>query len=151
MNPAMQPKGVEDPYYTAFRGTFTSLLSWKNLDDFWDVLRGRAHAGWYIYAIGEPAPTAISKSDEVVRFVTEIGALLRRDHREDYCAIVYTDSKTEPTFIKIFDPNNLGVSCGYSDNPPLPGWVMSLLPPRELKDNQTLAEGRRRWWQKLWA
>jgi hypothetical protein len=126
-------------------------MSWKNLDDFWDVVRGQAHAGWHIYAVGEPVPTAPSTRDEVLKFIAEVDALLRRDHREDYCAIVYTDSKTEPTFIKIFDPNNLGVSCGYSDNPPLPGWVMSLLPPSELKDNRALAEGRRRWWQKLWA
>ncbi len=147
----MKPQRAEDPYYTAFRGTFTSLMSWKNLDDFWEVVRNRAGDGWFLYAIGEPVPAVPSSADGVRRFVTEVDALLRRDHREDYCAIVYTDSKTEPTFIKIFDPNHLGVSCGYSDNPPLPGWVMSLLPPRELKDNRTLAEGRRRWWQKIWA
>ncbi len=142
---------AEDPYITAFRGTFTSMLSWKNLDDFWQVLRSRSNAGWYIYAVGEPVPGSVSNPAEVEKFIDEIDALLRRDHREDYCGIVYADSKAEPKFIKIFDPNNLGVSCGYSDNPPLPGWVMSLMPPHELKDNQTLAEGRRRWWKKLWA
>lgn len=147
----MKSQRAEDPYYTAFRGTFTSLMSWKNLDDFWEVVRGHAGDGWFLYAIGEPVPAAASGADDVHRFVSEVDALLRRDHREDYCAIVYTDSKTDPTFIKIFDPNHLGVSCGYSDNPPLPGWVMSLLPPCELKDNRTLAEGRRRWWQKIWA
>ena len=147
----MRAQALEDSYYLAFRGTFTSLLSWKHLDDFWRVVSDRAGAGWYVYAIGEPAPAMASGADEVRRFVDEVNALLRRDHREDYCGIVYTDSKTDPTFIKIFDPNNLGVSCGYSDNPPLPGWVMSLLPPCELNDNRTLADGRRRWWQKLWA
>jgi hypothetical protein len=151
MQTTQQQKTAEDPFTTAFRGTFTSLLSWKNLDEFWQLLHTRSNAGWYIYAVGEPVPESTSNQAEVEKFITEIDALLRRDHREDYCGIVYTDSKTDPAFIKIFDPNNLGVSCGYSDNPPLPGWIMSLLPPHELKDTQTLAAGRRRWWQKLWA
>ena len=47
-------------------------------------------------------------------FVTEIDRLLRQDHAEDYCGIVYADDLQQPRFIKIYDPNNLGVSCGYS-------------------------------------
>jgi len=63
---------------------------------------------------------------------------------------VYTDSKTDPSFVKIFDPNNLGVVCGFSDNPPLPGWVMSKIPPIELDASTFLPANRRRWWQNLW-
>lgn len=140
-----------DPYYRAFRGNFTSLLRWEQLDTFWQEVQRKAAAGWYIYAVGEPVPQQAVGQDEVKRFIGHIDALLHKEHDEDYCGIVYTDSLTDPSFIKIFDPNNLGVACGYSDNPPLPGWVMSLLPPKELKDKQTLAQNRRRWWQKIWA
>jgi hypothetical protein len=147
----MTPATNEDPYYRAFSGNFTSLLSWQQLDEFWDEVRRSAGSGWYVYAVGEPVPQQAVGEGEVKRFVDEVDALLRKEHDEEYCGIVYTDSKTHPTFIKIFDPNNLGVSCGFSDNPPLPGWVMSRIPPRELKDRQTLAQNRRRWWQRLWA
>ena len=58
-------------------------------------------------------------------------------------------SLDEPRFVKIFDPNNLGVSCGFSDNPPLPGWVLSRLEPVDLNADMPLPGGRRRWWQRL--
>jgi len=43
----------------------------------------------------------------------------------------------------------LGVSCGYSDNPPLPGWVLSQLPPEDIPANAPIPKNRRRWWQRL--
>ena len=67
------------------------------------------------------------------RFVDELDRLLRAEHAEDYCGIVYADSLERPEFVKIFDPNNLGVSCGFSENPPLPGWVLSKMKPVNLE------------------
>lgn len=144
-------KVKEDSFMTAFRGHFTGVLSWKDLDAFWKVVRLRDSAGWYVYAIDEMLPTAPASAEQVNLFISEIDALLRKEHQEDYCGIVYTDSKTDPTMIKIFDPNNLGVQCGFSDNPPLPGWVISLLPPVMLYDRAHLPENRKRWWRRLWG
>ncbi len=146
----MQTASNEDTFYIAFRSHFTSLLRWEDLDTFWKVVRKNAAAGWYVYAIGEPAPVQLSTAEQVNNFLNEVDALLRKEHQEDYCGIVYTDSKTEPSMIKIFDPNNLGVQCGFSDNPPLPGWVMSRLPPVALHDSAHRPENRKRWWRKLW-
>lgn len=140
----------EDPFYAAFRGRFTGVLSWEDLDAFWATVRSNAAAGWYVYAIGETPPVAPATAEQVHAFLSEIDALLRREHEEDYCGIVYTDSKTEPSMIKIFDPNNLGVQCGFSDNPPLPGWVLSRLPPVALYDRAHRPENRKRWWRRLW-
>jgi len=39
---------------------------------------------------------------------------LRADHHESYCGIVYADDLDKPRLIKIYDPNNLGSSCGSS-------------------------------------
>jgi hypothetical protein len=146
----MRPAPIEDSFHAAFRGNFTGVLSWEDLDAFWNVVRNNASAGWYVYAIGEPLPAAPATAGQVDTFITEVDALLRREHEEDYCGIVYTDSKTEPSMIKIFDPNNLGVQCGFSDNPPLPGWVLSRLPPVVLYDNAHRPENRKRWWRRLW-
>lgn len=140
-----------DTFYQAFRGNFSSLLSWQQLDEFWEVLRRKADAGWYIYAIGTPVPVQISSNADVVKFIDEVGALLRKEHYEDYCGIVYTDSKQDPTLVKIFDPDNLGVACGFSNHPPLPGWILSLLPPQPLETRRPLPAVRLRWWQALWA
>jgi hypothetical protein len=148
----MQPMPADNNrFYDAFRGRFSGLLSWEQLDAFWGVLRARAADGWYLYAVGEAPPTAPATAEQVGRFIGEIDALLRREHQEDYCGIVYADSVSEPTFIKIFDPHNLGVQCGFSDNPPLPGWIMSRLPPVALHDRAHRPEGRKRWWRKLWG
>ncbi len=147
----MQPAPLDDPFYVAFRGRFTGLLSWNDLSAFWDTVRQRAAAGWYVYAIGEAVPAQPSTAEQVNSFLDAIDALLRKDHQEDYCGIVYTDSDTQPSMIKIYDPNNLGVQCGFSSNPPMPGWVMSVPPPVTLDNNAHLPAGRRRWWQKLWA
>ena len=146
----MRPAPIENPFYSAFRGHFISLLRWEDLDAFWKVVRKNAAAGWYVYAIGEPAPVQPSNAEQVDNFLNEVDALLRKEHQEDYCGIVYTDSDTQPSMIKIYDPNNLGVQCGFSSNPPLPGWVMSVPPPATLENNAHLPAGRRRWWKKLW-
>ena len=144
------PAATEAPFYTAFRGRFISLLSWKQLDEFWHTVRAQANAGWYVYAIGEALPEQPLSAKQAEHFVAQMDALLHQDHYEDYCGIVYVDSKDQPTFIKIFDPFNLGVSCGSSKNPPLPGWIMCLVPPQPRELGRPLPENRRRWWRQLW-
>ena len=138
-------------FYTAFRGTFSGVLRWEQLDALWERLRGAADGGWYLYAVGEPPPLTPVDGEALLRFIDEIDTLLRREHAEDYCGIVYVDDMQSPTFVKIFDPNNLGVSCGYSDNPPLPGWILSRLPPVDLQAPMPQPGNRRRWWQRLFA
>lgn len=145
------PQPTTPAYLQAFRGSFTSLLKWPDLDAFWSVLENKADANWYIYAIGEAVPESPASAAQVKTFIREIDTLLRQEHDEDYCGIVYVDDKSNPTFIKIYDPNNLGVSCGFSDNPPLPGWVLSIIKPVELNERTFLPQNRRRWWRRLFG
>ncbi len=140
-----------DPFLAAFRGSFTSALRWHQLDALWERIRERADAGWYLYAIGETPPASAANPDQVLTFMAEIDALLRAEHDHDYCGIVYADDPGKPTLVKIYDPNNLGVSCGFSTNPPLPGWVMSLLPPCDLPTSRAAPNNRRRWWKRLFS
>jgi hypothetical protein len=138
-------------FRTAFKGTFLGMLRWEQLDRLWDRLREQADGAWYLYAVGSEPPTAPVETEAMHRFIDEIDVLLRKEHDEDYCGIVYVDDVTTPGFVKIFDPNNLGVSCGYSDNPPLPGWILSRLKPVDLRAPMPLPGNRRRWWQRLFA
>ena len=136
-------------FYSSYRGSFVGILKWPQLDEFWGVLRAKLDSSWYIYAIGEPVPKEPVSDKELNTFISEIDLLLRKEHQEDYCGVVYVDSKTDPTFIKIYDPNNLGVVCGYSDNPPLPGWIITRIKPELLDVNTFLSQSRKRWWQRI--
>ncbi|MCX7897842.1 MAG: hypothetical protein N2441_08215, partial [Rhodocyclaceae bacterium] len=114
-------------FHALYSGRLWSLLTWQDLERFWS--RIDPTAGWYLYAVGEAVPTAPATAAEVAAFIAEIDALLRREHHYDYCGIVYADDLENPRLVKIFDPNHLGVSCGFSAKPPAPGWVMSRVPP----------------------
>lgn len=135
-------------YRTAFGGSFTSALRWHQLDALWEQVRQRPD-GWYVYAVGTPPPCKQASEDELLHFISEIDHLLRTEHDEKYCGIVYADDLQQPGMIKIYDPHNLGVSCGYSDNPPLPGWVLSRIAPVDLQSDAAMTNNRKRWWQRI--
>lgn len=130
-----------------YNGLLYSVMHWDQLSEFWK--RVDAEAGWYLYAVGQEVPIAPTPADKVRLFMQEIDGLLRREHHEDYCAIVYADKLDEPGFIKIYDPNHLGSSCGSSamKSSILPGWVMSQVPPCELHTPGFVTGQRKRWWQ----
>lgn len=136
-------------FHDLYAGRLWSVMSWDQLSTFW--LRIDHGAGWYLYAVGEDVPAGPAAAGQTAEFVRRIDVLLRDDHRHDYCGIVYADNLEQPSFIKIYDPNNLGVSCGFSTNPPLPGWIMSLVQPDDLQVERKAPEGRRRWWRSLFA
>lgn len=136
------------PYLQAFRGTFSGVLRWHQLDQLWANVLGDGKA-WFVYAVGETPPTTPLGGAALQHVIQELDALLRRDHNEDYCGIVYADNMANPTFIKVFDPNNLGSACGSSGNPPLPGWILSHMQPIDLPAALPPPNNRRRWWQRL--
>ena len=142
---------IKEAYVTAFRGNFTSTIRWHDLDAFWEVLRSQADDQWYIYAVGEVPPEETASKQHLLNFIEKIDELLHKEHEEDYCGIVYVDNKEQPEFIKIFDPNNLGVTCGFSENPPLPGWILSRIQPVELEEALNPPKNRQRWWQALFS
>ncbi len=138
------------PFVNAFWGSFTSMLRWPQLDKLWLTLRQQKDKSWFIYAVGEAPPDVPVSREELDRFIDELDTLLRREHEERYCGIVYVDQPADPTFIKVYDPNNLGMVCGSSGGPPpYPGWILSLIPPEDLDDALLPPGNRRRWWQRL--
>lgn len=141
------PQGSE--FFQQYRGELWALRQWDDLDRFWALLRDQASAGWYVYAVGEEPPEQSSPTEDVLTFITRIDELLHAEHQESYCGIVYTDNRQQPSFIKIYDPNNLGMVCGSSAEPPLPGWIVSLAPPIDLPSAVRPPNNRRRWWQSL--
>ncbi len=138
-------------FASRLHGSFVALLKWEQFDQTWQALAQRANEGWYVYAIGEAPPETPASPEAFRRFLDEISELLHREHEHDYCGIVYVDDREKPELVKIYDPNNLGVVCGYSESPPLPGWVISRLKPTPIETPAPPAGNRRRWWQRLFG
>ena len=156
---------VTDPaeFQQLYTGRLWSVLGWDQLTAFWQHIDPAA--GWYVHAFGLAHPRSglsgthgvaapalgvtPASPERIVAFIAAIDALLRAEHRESYCGIVYADDLENPRLIKIFDPNNLGSSCGSSKHPPGPGWIMSRLPPEGLGVEKPAPAGRQRWWREL--
>lgn len=131
-------------------GNFIGMLHWPQLDDLW--LRVRAEPlGWYASQIGEALPQAPLDADTLSRFIDEVDALLRREHKQDYCGIVYVDNREQPGFIKIYDPHNMGSFCSCSSAPIQPRWVLSRIKPEHIEDDVNLPRSRRSWWNRIFC
>lgn len=143
---------VEHPFMEKFQGRLVGILRWQQLDELWQTIQSGKTDDWYIYHIGETPPETVCRSEKLHVFVEEIDKLLKHDHEHDYCGIVYTDDKTAPSFIKIYDPNNLGHVCGSSGAPPpLPGWILSKIQPIDLEVAMAPPGNRKRWWQAVFS
>ncbi len=142
------PQKVTTDFEAKYWGTLYSVLSWDQLTALWQKLE--SGAGWYLYAVGQDLPERKSSGEEVGHFISQIDELLRKEHEEDYCGIVYADDLDKPSFIKIYDPHNLGVSCGSSGHHIFPGWIMSQQAPVNLKP-AVVPNNRKRWWQSLFG
>lgn len=134
-------------FESKLNGTLYGLMRWQD----WDALKQRfqdeSGNRWYAYAVGAELPETTLDADALRHLLDEIDALLRRDHTEDYLGIVYVDDLDAPSFIKIYDPNNLGASCGSIGYKVQPGWILSLDRPTPIQADTPLPGNRRRWWE----
>ena len=141
---------MQTAFRNQYKGRLIGIRQWEQLDELWRTLRDTQVSEWHVYQVGQPPPLSPAATDQLREFIDKLDQLLRTEHDEDYCGIVYADNPTTPRMIKIYDPNNLGVVCGFSEAPPLPGWILSLDPPCDLPAAIPPPANRRRWWQRLW-
>ncbi len=141
---------MSSAFLEKYNGLLRGVMQWDKLDDLWAAIQNQKDKGWYIYAPGQDIPEKLADNDEVDHFITRMNKLLRKEHDEDYCGIVYADDLSKPSLVKIFDPNNLGTSCGSSTVPTPPGWIMSKDKPEPLTTDIVMPGNRKRWWNKLW-
>lgn len=141
---------MSQEFLKRMNGSFRGMLQWTDLDALWARVRANPE-GWYVSLVGvEPVQQAMTPA-ALDTFITEVDSLLRREHDYSYCGIVYADDPEHPSFIKIYDPHNLGSSCGSSGVRIPPRWVLSRVPPALIVDEAPLPNSRRRWWQKLFG
>ena len=129
----------------ALSGRFEGILRWADLDKLWGVLE-QQDKPYYVYEIGHDVPSSPLVGRALRERVAEIDKILRENHKEDYCGIVYVDDPDNPSLIKVFGPKNLGASCGTSGAKVWPRWVISRIKPMEV--GEKLDEtGKPAWWK----
>lgn len=142
---------MQNEYLQTYKGGFYGILKWHELDALWQQLID-ARQEWYVYQIGETVPQKTLSQEQFKNFIHHLDQLLHEEHEENYCGIVYVDNRQQPSFIKIYDPNHLGSSCGSSGAPPpLPGWTVSLSQPIDLQQAFPAPANRKRWWRKIFG
>jgi hypothetical protein len=134
------------PFVDAFSGRFRGILRWPELDTLWQKVTQQND--WYIYTLAKSPPEVISTAEELSQFISSSDQLLRQELTPDYCGAVYVDNPEEPTFVKIFDPNNMGSACGSSDHVILPGWILSQRKPCDLVAHFT-PKPSAPWWKRV--
>lgn len=116
-------------YHEHLQGRFLGILQWVQLDALWAAVRAQPE-GWYVVEHAAPLPERPLTPAELNARLTELDALLRREHAETYCGIVYADDPAAPRMIKVIDPRHLGAMCSTNAPPTPPGWVLSQIPPQ---------------------
>jgi len=139
---------MSEEFLIRMNGTFRGLLQWADLDSLWSRVRANPE-GWYVSLAGvEPEQQPLSAA-ALNTFITEVDALLRREHEYHYCGIVYADDTEHPALIKIYDPHNLGSSCNTSGVRIPPRWILSRIQPSLIVDEAPLPSSRRHWWRNI--
>jgi len=117
-------------YKARTNGRFTGILRWPQFETLWQALASDT-AGWYVYAPEEAGvPTQPLSREEMADFLVTTERYLRELCTKDRCGTVYTDSLTEPEFVKVYNPRLMG-GCGVG-KAPLPQWLISRISPESL-------------------
>ncbi|MBK1632111.1 hypothetical protein CKO31_15460 [Thiohalocapsa halophila] len=79
-------------------------------------------------------PRTVAYAKALEAFIYDFDDRLRRAQRDDYCGIVCADDLDAPSFIEVGHRRRLGVACGFSEQTPLPDWIISLMRPVDLPE-----------------
>mgnify|MGYP001599138677 CR=1 FL=1 len=118
-------------YFQKFKGRFVGIMQLDDCDQLLQTLISTPN-DWFVYDTRQSMPSKCLDADDFVKKVKQIKSIVDDEHDERYCGIVYADDVKNPTFIKIFHPKNLGKTCGSSENPPMPQWLISKEKPMDV-------------------
>jgi len=118
-------------------GTLAGIIDWHLLDQVFSIIQHSNDAKWRLYSndipmLGENRSKDVDTGGDLKSSLNAINAYLRQSHPRDYCGLVFTDSFTEPTLIRIFDPKFLTSMCNIYGNTPAPSWVISTMDAAQL-------------------
>ncbi len=121
----------ETQFWIRFNGRFLGLLSWQDTDELWEVLSCSSHL-WYVYDLSSSCPSMPESKSTFKAHLASIKEFLHQRQIRPHCGFVYVDDRRNPEFVKIFDPRNMGTSCGVSGARVFPRWTFSIVAPDAL-------------------
>jgi len=118
-------------------GTLAGIIDWQVLDQIFSFIQHSDDPKWRLYINDTPLPGEKRSKDvntggDLASSLQSLNAYLRQSHPRNYCGLVFTDSFTEPTLIRIFDPKFLTSMCNIYGNTPTPSWVISSMDTAQL-------------------
>ncbi len=119
-------------YLDKFQSRFIGVMQWDDCHALFDTLTAKPENDWYLYDTTAALPSETIDAKHLATQLQSIKSIIQDEHQERYCGIVYVDDLNNPNFVKIFHPNNLGKSCGSSEHPPIPQWLLSKIPPQDV-------------------
>jgi len=145
MNIATISKGNTDlPFANPVAGTLAGFLDWKNLEQIWQNIKQASDGSWHIYYNDNPLPGDIRPSDvdisgDLASSIDSLDSYLHKAHPRNYCGMVFADSLTEPSLIRIFDPKYLTSMCNIYGNTPAPSWIISTIDSLKLESEDAVS------------
>ena len=119
-------------YLDKFQSRFIGVMQWDNCNALFNTLTANPTNDWYLYDTTAVLPSEIIDAESLITQLKLIKSIIQTEHQERYCGIVYVDDLEKPSFVKIFHPNNLGKTCGSSEYPPIPQWLLSKIKPVDI-------------------
>lgn len=118
-------------------GTLAGVIDWHSLDQIWDFIEHSGDSRWHVFNIdtplqGDSRANIVDTSADLASSLETLKGYLRQSHQQDYCGLVFTDSLTDPTLIRIFDPKFITSMCNIYGNAPAPSWVISTMDAAQL-------------------
>ncbi len=118
-------------------GTLAGIIDWQVLEQIFSRIQHSDDSKWHLYSHDTPLPgdkrsNAVDTSGDLASSLQSLNAYLRQAHPRNYCGLVFTDSLTVPTLIRIFDPKFLTSMCNIYGNTPAPSWVISSMDAAQL-------------------
>jgi len=115
-------------YWRAYQGRASGLIDWKDVDALWPLL-GAQPEGWFVYDLEATPPVAPMPAPDFTAFLPQAEALVNERRDRSHSGAIYIDSREAPSFIKIFDPTNMGTSCGGDHEMIFPRYILSKTKP----------------------
>jgi TusA-related sulfurtransferase len=113
------------------------VIDWHVLDQIWHFIQHSEYSKWHVFENDTPLPAenrpnVVDTRGELASSLKALKDYLRQSHPQRYCGLVFTDSFTEPTLIRIFDPKLVTSMCNIYGNTPAPSWVISIMDAAQL-------------------
>ncbi len=118
----------DTPFWRAYQGRASGLLHWEDVDTLWQLLATQPE-GWFVYDLKIEPPTTPLPAADFTAFLPLAEALVNERRDRSHSGAIYIDNRQSPAFIKIFDPTNMGTSCGGGHDMIFPRYILSKIPP----------------------